>query len=155
MGVPGDVLTSLRQSGARLTAPRRAVARVLGEARGWLSAEAITARARRFYPSVGLVTVYRTLELLEGLGAVRRVHGPTGCHGYALASIDDGHYIVCRACREVVEFDGCDVDRLVRRVARRTGFQVEAHLLELVGLCPACDRRTSDGVRRSLSGSKR
>ncbi len=150
-----DVLSSLRQCGARLTAPRRAVARVLGEARGWLSAEAIARRARRFCPSVGLVTVYRTLELLEGLGAVRRVHGPTGCHGYALASIDDGHYIVCRDCRQVVEFEGCDVDGLVRRVARRTGFQVEAHMLELVGLCPTCGRRASETLRRISSRSKR
>ncbi len=152
--MPGDVLSSLRRSGARLTAPRRAVVRVLGEAKGWLSAEAIAARARRFCPSVGLVTVYRTLELLEGMGAVRRVHGPTGCHGYAPASIDDGHYIVCRDCRQVVEFDGCDVARVVRRVARRTGFQVETHMLELVGLCPACGRGASGAPRRPSSRSK-
>jgi len=112
-----------------------------------MSAEAIAARARRHCPSIGLVTVYRTLDLLEGLGIARRVHGRTGCHGYALASLDDGHFLVCRACHQVVEFEGCEVERVVRRVTRRTGFRVEGHLLELVGLCPACAsrRRTARG----------
>ncbi len=117
------------------------MARVLCESHGWMSAEAIAARARRHCPSIGLVTVYRTLDLLELLGIARRVHGPTGCHGYALASIDDGHFLVCRDCNEVIEFEGCDVDRVVRRVTRHTGFRVETHLLELVGLCPTCSAR--------------
>jgi Fur family ferric uptake transcriptional regulator len=120
----------------------------LGESGGWMGAEAIAARARRYCPSVSLVTVYRTLDLLETLGVARRVHGPTGCHGYALASIHDGHFVVCRDCHQVIEFAGCEVDRVVRRVARRTGFQVETHMLELVGLCPDC------GARRRSTRSK-
>jgi Fur family ferric uptake transcriptional regulator len=143
-----DILGAMRNAGARLTGPRRAVARVLGESRGWMSAEAIAARARRHCPSIGLVTVYRTLNLLESLGIARRVHGPTGCHGYALASIDDGHFLVCRDCNEVIEFEGCDVDRVVRRVTRRTGFRVETHMLELVGLCPACSARLPKASRK-------
>jgi Fur family ferric uptake transcriptional regulator len=143
--MPEDVLQAMQTAGARLTAPRRAVARVLGEARGWMNAEAIRARARRHCPSISLVTVYRTLELLEGLGIARRVHGPTGCHGYALASIQGGHFMVCRGCHQVIEFECCNVDRIVRRATRRTGFHVETHMLELVGLCPACggQRRAS------------
>jgi len=136
-----DILEAMQAAGARLTAPRRAVARVLRESHGWMSAEAIATCARRHCPSIGLVTVYRTLDLLESLGIARRVHGPTGCHGYALASIEDGHFIVCRDCNQVIEFEGCDVDRVVRRVTRQTGFQVETHMLELVGLCPACGAR--------------
>ena len=140
-----DILGAMHTAGARLTAPRRAVARVLCESHGWMSAEAIADRARRHCPSIGLVTVYRTLDLLESLGIARRVHGPTGCHGYALASIDDGHFLVCRDCNEVIEFEGCDVDRVVRRVTRHTGFRVETHMLELVGLCPACHARRTRG----------
>ena len=143
-----DILGAMQTAGARMTAPRRAVARVLGESDGWMSAEAIAVRARHYCPSVGLVTVYRTLDLLERVGVARRVHGPTGCHGYALASIDDGHFVVCRKCHQVIEFSGCEVDRVVRRVVRRTGFQVETHMLELVGLCAEC------GTRRRVSRRK-
>ena len=143
-----DLLGAIQSAGARLTAPRRAVARVLGESRGWLSAETIASRARRHCPSISLVTVYRTLELFESLGMARRVHGPTGCHGYALASIEDGHYLVCRRFNDVIEFECLHVERDVRRATRRTGFQVETHMLELVGLCPACRAREPRAQRK-------
>ena len=144
-----DILETMQTAGARLTAPRRAVARVLGESHGWMRAETIAARARRHCPSIGLVTVYRTLDLLESLGIARRVHGATGCHGYALASIEDGHFLVCRECHQVFEFECCNVDRVVRRATRQTGFQVETHMLELVGLCSACSARRPKARRRS------
>jgi Fur family ferric uptake transcriptional regulator len=83
------------------------------------------------------------------LGVARRVHGPTGCHGYALASIHDGHFVVCRDCHQVIEFAGCEVDRVVRRVTRRTGFHVETHMLELVGLCPDCGARRRSTRRKA------
>ena len=146
--MPEEILRSMQMAGARLTEPRRAVARVMGEARGWLDAETITSRARRHCPSISLVTVYRTLDLLESLGIARRVHGLAGCHGYARASIADGHFMLCRGCHQVIEFEGCDVERVSRRLARQTGFRVEDHVLELVGLCLECRSRRQTSRRK-------
>jgi Fur family ferric uptake transcriptional regulator len=143
-----DWANVLRQHGYRLTEPRQAVARVLAEAQDWLLPEAILRRARRFCPSLGLVTVYRTLELLEGLGYIRRVHQPDGCHGFARTDGRHGHYLVCRECQQVIEFADCRLDPMVRQVARRTGFQVEGHVLELVGLCPQCASRSAGKTGR-------
>ena len=129
----------LRQEGRRLTRPREAVARVMAEADSVLTPEEVRARARTTCPGIGLVTVYRTLDLLTDLGCVRRVHLEASCHGYARCDLDHGHHVVCRRCQTVVEIAGTeDLAPLLRRVARRTGFRVEDHLLELVGLCPAC-----------------
>ncbi len=134
-----DELTEeIRRQGYRLTEPRQAVARVLVEANDWLRPEAILQRARRYCPSLGLVTVYRTLQLLESLGHVRRVHQEDGCHGFAHTEARHGHYLVCRRCQQVVEFEDCGLDAKVRQMARRTGFQVDGHVLELTGLCPQC-----------------
>lgn len=132
-------LVRLRQAGYRLTQPRRAVVRALLEAEDVLRPEEVLARGRAFCPTLGLVTVYRTLALLEGLGIARRVHAEPGCHGYAVASLSHGHHIVCRVCLQVVEFPGAeDLTRLMGRVSRQTGFVVDDHLLELVGRCPDC-----------------
>lgn len=138
-----DWAQELRRHGYRLTEPRQAVARVLSEAQDWLRPETILQRARRFCPSLGLVTVYRTLELLEHLGYVRRVHQEDGCHGFARTEGRHGHYLVCRECQQVIEFADCRLEPMVRQVARRTGFQVEGHVLELVGLCPQCAGRAA------------
>lgn len=132
-------LQRLRQAGLRLTRPRQAVVRVLLEAGGWLRPEEALSRARAYYPSLGLVTVYRALALLEELGIARRIHVEPGCHGYVATSLAHGHHLVCRSCHQVVEFPGSeDLNPLIEQVCRATGFVVEDHLLELAGLCPSC-----------------
>ncbi len=124
--------------GYKLTRPRRAVLKVVAQAGASLSPAQIHARARKFYPRTGLVTVYRTLDLLAGCGAVRRVHGEDGCHSYAPASEGHAHHVICGQCHAVVEFDECDLAELLKTVQRRTGYKIQEHWLELFGLCPNC-----------------
>jgi len=132
------MVQALRQAGYRLTQPRLAVWQVLQESNGSLSPNEIYEQGRALYPSLGLVTVYRTLETLGGLGLVRRVHGRGNCHGYARANSASGHYLVCHQCGQVTEFPCEGMEGIIEAVRRRSGFTVEEHLLELVGLCPAC-----------------
>jgi Fur family ferric uptake transcriptional regulator len=132
-----DIAQALRQAGYRLTQPRLAVLRVLQEADAYLSPLEIHERAKRVYRHLGLVTVYRTLEVLDELGIVRRVHTRGQCHGYARAK-DDRHYLVCRHCDHIIEFPCDGLGALIDHVQRRTGYHIEAHLLELTGLCPNC-----------------
>jgi Fur family transcriptional regulator, ferric uptake regulator len=134
---------ALASRGYKLTQPRRAVLRVLAQSAASLSPAEIRRLAQTHYPQTGLVTVYRTLEVLVDCGAVRKVHQADGCHGYALASEGHAHHVICARCRAVVEFDGCDLTALFKRVQRRTGYRIEEHWLELFGLCPAC--READG----------
>ena len=129
---------ALRQAGYRLTQPRLAVWQVLQENSGYLSPAEICERGRALYPSLGLVTVYRTLEMLDELGLVRRVHGQGNCHGYARAKSTRGHYLLCQQCGQVVEFPCEGMEGVIEAVRQRSGFTVEEHLLELVGLCPVC-----------------
>lgn len=141
-----DILASIRAAGKRVTEPRRAVAEAVGAADGWLRPQEVHRRAQRSYPPLGLVTVYRTLALLLELGCVRRIHLEDGCHGYARAQLDHGHHLVCRQCQQVIEFAGVeDLGPIMGRIARRTGFLVEDHMLELVGLCPDCQKEAEAG----------
>jgi Fur family ferric uptake transcriptional regulator len=128
----------LRQAGYRLTQPRLAVLQVLQENNGYLNPAEIHERGRALYPSLGLVTVYRTLEMLDQLGLVRRVHGQGNCHGYARADSASGHHLVCHRCGQVTEFPCGGMEGIIEAVRQRSGFTIEEHLLELVGLCPAC-----------------
>jgi len=133
-----EIIQQLSQAGYRVTQPRRAVIRALLQEPGHPSPAEVQTRAKEDCPSVGLVTVYRTLELLSALGCVRRIHTTEGCHGYALASHGHYHHIVCRRCGETVEFKGCDLGPFLAQVSEETGYTVEDHLLELTGLCSAC-----------------
>jgi Fur family ferric uptake transcriptional regulator len=134
-----DILQQLSEIGYRQTRSRRAVIRVLEEAKGWLRPEEIQARGKRYCPSLGLVTVYRTLALLSRLDYIGRVHFEDGCHGYARTELAHGHHLVCRNCHQVVEFPGWeDISALIEPIEQETGFLVEDHVLGLLGLCPVC-----------------
>ena len=124
--------------GHKLTQPRRAVLRVIAKAGASLSPAEIHARAQKVYPKTGLVTVYRTLDLLTECGAVRKVHQADGCHSYAPASEGHAHHVICEKCHSVAEFDNCDLADLFKAVQKHTGYKIEDHWLELFGLCPNC-----------------
>jgi Fur family ferric uptake transcriptional regulator len=135
--------TTLSQHGYKLTRQRRAVVEVVAHGQTRLSAADVYAQAQRACPDLGLTTVYRTLEILAELGAIRRVHLDDGCEGFAPASAEHGHHLICSHCNTTIEFEDCDMRKLLDRVAARTGFKIEQHWLELVGRCPKCLRKAA------------
>jgi Fur family ferric uptake transcriptional regulator len=147
------IATELRANGYKLTRQRLAVVRVLAEANEHFTASQVLELARAVYPGIGLTTVYRTLEVLSELGFVRRVHLEGQCHAYAPVREREGHYLVCQSCHRVVDFPCTGLPELVERTARETGFAVESHLVELVGLCPAC-QSTSVAAASHASGHR-
>ena len=133
---------ALRAAGHRLTQARLAVLQVLAEQDAGLSPQELYEHGRAIYAPLGLVTVYRTLALLDELGLVSRVHSEQDCHAYA-ASGADRHHLICSGCHRLVEFPCQGLDELVAAVQARTGFRITEHLLELTGLCPECQRATN------------
>lgn len=132
------ILRQLSQAGYRITQPRRAIIRALLEDESLSSAAQVHERASAHCPGIGLVTIYRTLDLLSEAGFVRRIHSQNGCHGYTPTRRGHWHHIVCRRCGAVVEFEGCDLVPFLNRLGAETGYTIEEHLLELVGLCAEC-----------------
>ena len=129
----------LNRSGLRLTHPRQVVMSVLEAASIPLSPQSIHQRSLDAQEEIGLVSVYRTLDLLTELGLVRRVHGHDECQGYVLASPGHHHHVICRRCEAAVEFTGMeDLSPLIERIQEQTGFIIDEHLLQFYGLCPTC-----------------
>lgn len=132
-------LEQLQASGYRITEPRRAIVELMVTTTHALSPIEVYDSGRRDYPRLGLVTVYRTLERLEELGLVQRVHMPDGCHRYLRAVQGHQHLLLCTRCGQVEMFAGDDLNALTERVEQTTGYRVEDHWLQLFGLCPRCN----------------
>ena len=129
----------LIDAGCRVTAPRRVIMQVLWQSETPLSPQEICERGSTIHPSLGLVTVYRTVALLQELDLVRRVHHSDGRHGYVAALPGHRHHLICRKCGRTVEFPGSgDLDALIVQVEESTDYRVDDHLLQLFGLCPTC-----------------
>lgn len=131
-------LEKLQASGYRLTGPRRSVVKVLADSRYTLRPAQVFAEARRLSPNIGLVTVYRTLERLEELGMVTRVHELDGCHSYIAAPVGHQHLLICRSCCRAEYFNGEDLAPLTDQLTAERGYQIQDHWLQLFGLCPQC-----------------
>ncbi len=129
----------LSEAGCRITTPRRAVMGILRNATTPMTPQEILTQAHATYPHLGLVTVYRALQLFESLGLVYRVHRGDGCRGYILTSTEHSHYVVCHRCGRAIEFlERDELEPLIARVERQTCYRIEEHLLQLFGLCPSC-----------------
>ena len=96
------------------------------------------AEARSRHLGVGRATVFRTLEVFEELGVIERVDLPSGEHAYVGCEPVHHHHVICSRCGRTTEIDDTGLRRVVRDVARQTGFRVDEHRLELFGVCPAC-----------------
>ena len=131
----------LRQRGYKLTPQRRAVIRAIASSHGHLTPGAIYQRVLYEHSDIGLVTVYRTLELLTKLGLICEVHAGGNNRSYLLRRPSEHHHhLVCSDCGTVVDFTSCDLSELEQVLSKETGFMIDGHLLELLGHCQDCQR---------------
>jgi Fe2+ or Zn2+ uptake regulation protein len=131
-------LKALQEHGYRLTDARRAVVEIVALAWRALTPLEVFDQARAKYPELGLVTVYRTLEKLEELHLIQRVHQPEGCQAFITASQGHQHLLLCQNCGQVMFFEGDDLDTLLASIAAKTGYAIREHWLQLFGLCRNC-----------------
>ena len=140
-----DWISILKSNGIKLTGPRYCVVEILTHTDKALTALEIFTLAHNRYPSLGLVSVYRTLEKLETLGLVQRVHQKDKCQAYIVSPVGHEHLLVCSECGKVSFFSGDDLIPLMSKVEGKTGYIVQEHWLQLLGLCTECQNRGDVG----------
>lgn len=122
----------------RPTRQRAAVAEVIASVDVFRSAQEIHTLLRDRGETVGLATVYRTLQLLADGGEIDRLVTEDGEAIYRACSPTHHHHLVCRSCGRTVEVEGPAVERWTHAVAEEHGFADVSHTLEIFGTCPAC-----------------
>jgi Fur family ferric uptake transcriptional regulator len=132
------IIASLRSSGHRLTPQRRVVVHAIASSPDHLTPAEIFQKVSRTHPSIGLVTVYRTLEVLAEQGLVCELHAGGACPSYTLGSPQTHHHLICSICGKVVDFAADDLQELENRLSRESGFAIDRRLLEMVGRCRTC-----------------
>jgi len=124
--------------GARPTRQRRAVAEVLTTFEDFRSAQEIHGLLAERGETVGLATVYRTLQRLAEADEVDVLRTEDGEAVYRRCSPTHHHHLVCRSCGATVEVEGPAVEQWTRAIADEHGYADLSHSLEIFGTCPAC-----------------
>jgi Fur family ferric uptake transcriptional regulator len=135
------LLAAFQRAGYRLTEPRRAVASLIAEHDGHFTAADLVAHARAQRLPLGRATVFRALDVLVELDAIERIDLPSGEHAYVVCEPLHHHHVVCSGCGRVNDIADEGLRAVVLEVARRTGYRVDEHRLELFGSCPECQAR--------------
>lgn len=133
------VHTSLPKVGVCKTRQRTAIMDLLNECGTFMSVKQIHGELGERGTSVGLTTVYRTVQSLAEVHAVDVLHRPSGESLYrACTSESHHHHLVCIKCGTTVEIDGGPVEKWAEKVAAEHGFTLTGHEAEIYGICANC-----------------
>jgi len=124
------------------------VVHVITTSQDHLTPAAIFEKVKQSCPSIGLVTVYRTLKLLTELNFICELHTTDNFPSYTAGTPQHHHHLVCSGCGKVVDFASPrliehEVAELEGRLSRENGFRIDKHLLEFTGLCEPCQETES------------
>ncbi len=131
----------LKKAGLKVTLPRIKILEILERnPTSHMSAESIYRELINEQEEVGLATIYRVLSQFESAGLVIRHHFEGGISVYEL---DDGKHhdhIVCVKCGKVDEFFDDVIEQRQREIAKKSGYIVTDHCLNIYGICQECNK---------------
>jgi Fur family ferric uptake transcriptional regulator len=122
------------EKGMRMTDQRRVVARVLAAAHDHPDVEELYRRAHRVDPHISIATVYRTVRLFEESGIISRHDFRDGRSRYEEAPDTHHDHLIDMKTGQVVEFVDPDIEALQAAIAKRLGYRLVDHRLELYGV---------------------
>ncbi len=140
----------ISKEGLKSTRQRSEILDVFLHSAGHQNLAEIYARVTKVNPKIGYTTVYRTLKLLTRLGlAVQRkfADGETRYEPNPEGTHHD--HLICLRCGKIIEFKEEAMESLQNKIAKRYGFSIFQHRMELYGYCGSCTSK------KDLKRSKR
>jgi len=117
--------------GMRMTEQRRVIARVLGASQDHPDVEELYRRASAIDDKISISTVYRTVKLFEDAGIIERHDFREGRSRYEQVPDEHHDHLIDVNSGAVIEFRSEEIERLQEEIARRHGFKLVGHRLEL------------------------
>lgn len=136
MLVDTSLRRTLHERGMRMTPQRQLVLDAVRDLEH-ATPERICEHVQRRAPAVNITTIYRTLDLLEGLNLVRHTHLGHGAPSYSTQPHEHVH-LVCHRCGEITEIPTEELTELTERLRQRFDFLLDPSHLALSGRCANC-----------------
>jgi Fur family transcriptional regulator, ferric uptake regulator len=133
----------IKTQGLRQSSQRDRVVETFLSQKGHISAEELLSQVRIKDKRVGLTTIYRTLKLLTqcGLAVERKFNRQVST--FEPARVGQHHdHLICLGCGRILEFENKNIEILQEDVARKHGFFITHHILELYGACGECSQKS-------------
>ncbi len=129
----------ISQNNLKITRQRRVVLNAFLENEEHVSAEDLHRIVKEKESNIGLATVYRTLSLLTQSGLAVELDFGDGQKRYEHNYMHSHHdHMICTECGKIIEFNHPLIEKFQEEVARRNGFTITSHKLDMFGLCADC-----------------
>ena len=131
--------TGIKDAGLKITLPRIKILQILENSpKHHVSAEDVYKMLIETGEDIGLATVYRVLTQFEQAGLVTRNRFDGGNSVFEVKADSHHDHIVCRIRVEVEEFADDEIESRQKAIAKKFGFELTFHDLNLYGICSAC-----------------
>ena len=129
----------IKQKGLKYSEQRRQVLHTFLKTEKHLTAEALHLLVKKRFPAIGIATIYRTLKLLKESGLCRELKLNDGTTRYEHLYDHEHHdHLVCTECGGLTEVVDPEIEKLQEKLAKRNGFRIKSHKLEIYGTCTRC-----------------
>ncbi|MCH2534174.1 MAG: transcriptional repressor [Bdellovibrionales bacterium] len=133
-----DFKKIIRQMGLKVTQQRLVILETLAEGRVHVTAQEVFEIVNDKFPEMGFATVYRFLRKLTENNFVTEVRMGGLPARYELTPKRHHDHLTCVQCGKIVEFENQEIEKLQEQVAKKFGFELTNHVLELYGKCRDC-----------------
>lgn len=138
-----NIKYTLKMKGHKLTPQRKTILNTVIKSPGkHLASEEIYNEVKKACPDIGLATVYRTLQLFEGLNIISKINFGDGVYRYELNTSNDNmhqhHHLICTKCGSIFEVKFDLLDSLEERIEKKYNFKIEDHNVKFFGICVKC-----------------
>ena len=129
----------IRSKNLRRSEQRQQILDVFLKTEKHLTAEDLYNIVKKKNSSIGYATIYRSLKLFSEAGLCRELHVADGVTRYEHHHNHKHHdHLICTKCGKFVEIESPEIELLQEKIAKKNGFVLTKHRLELYGLCRSC-----------------
>ena len=129
-----SIIARCEAKGLRMTGQRRTIAQVLEQSEDHPDVEELYGRASAIDSGISIATVYRTVKLFEEAGILERLEFGDGRARYEDAERDHHDHLIDMQSGKVIEFVDPEIEALQEKIAKKLGYQLKGHRLELYGV---------------------
>ncbi len=135
-------ISTLKDSGMRLTPQRIAICKLLCESSEHPTAAMIYDHVRMQYPTLSLMTVYNTLDSLVNLGLVNTL-GNVGDDNTHYDGDTSSHInLACISCHKIEDISTSQISIIDHEISKNSGYKLLGARMMYYGLCPNCQNQT-------------
>ena len=130
----GKIEDKCKQRGVRLTDQRRLIAKVMSQSSDHPDVDELHGRVSKIDEKISIATVYRTVKLFEELGIIEKHDFKGGKARYEQSPDIHHDHLIDVNTGEIVEFVDEEIEKLQNKVAKKLGYKLVDHRLELYGI---------------------